>query len=346
MLARRTPVRLLIFLFAASVLVSTATAAQIGSVTVTNAQHFGQRGNANNTVSNVIPAASGAVRQIRISGTLTDVSALAWSRSLRVQPSGNALATGPGTPRGQGYFQFSGGFEFTGTIPVSATVLAPGGFDASQSLRLEAYSVDSEGVVPGLDGTSTLTYAFDDALSTLGAEFNGALSGSDPTYQRAANFNADPFGTPVLDLSTTATAVFYDVQPFYVATDGTYAMGIAAGFDTYLAAYSGSFNPAAALTNLINANNEGINVLRNNSLGPLDVSTVTNGISRLDLPLTANTQYFLVTSSLANGTTGNYLGQIVGPGAVTLGIVPEPGMMSAVVWTLCLHRRPRPQRNA
>src|SRR4029077_19627053 len=124
---------------------------------------------------------------------------------------------------------------------------------------------------------------------------------------------------------TTATAVFYDVQPFYVSTGGNYAMGIAAGFDTYLAAYSGSFNPGSALTNLINANNEGINVLRNNTLGPLDVSTVTNGISRLDLPLTAGTQYFLVTSSLANGTTGNYLGQIVGPGAVTLGVAPEPG---------------------
>jgi len=168
-------------------------------------------------------------------------------------------------------------------------------------------------------------------------------SNVDPTHRRASNFNADPFGTPVLDYSA-ATAAYYDLVPFYVATSGTYAMGIAGGYNTYLGAYANAFDPLNALTNLINANNEGINVLRGPTLGALDVSTDTNGISRLDLPLTAGTQYFLVVSSVSNGQTGNYLGQVVGPGTVTLGTVPEPAMFG-IVALFGLLSRSRKRRN-
>jgi hypothetical protein len=323
----------------AAAMSSSAFAAPVATRTISAANHFGRRGNAGNTVTTFTPAASGTIRWISVSGTLTSDNALTWARSLRVQPSGNqvfgvqSLATGPGTPKGQGYFQYSWDMNFSGTMNVSAEIAVPGGINAAGPLTFEAYSVDSESAtdgVPGLDGHSTLTYTFFDSMPNGGAEFGGALSSTDPTFQRAVNFNTDPTGPQVIDVSAIGTAVYYDVQPFNVATSGTYAIGMAAGFDTQLLLYTGGFNPTTPLANFTDSNDEGRNVLRRAGLPALDVDNDTNGIGRLDRELVAGVQYYAVMTSYSNGQTGTYFTQIAGPGAVTLGVVPEPAMAALV----------------
>jgi hypothetical protein len=324
---------------AAMVVSSSAFAGVVGTKTIAAANHFGRRANGGNTVTTFTPAATGTIRWIGVTGTLTSDNALTWARSLRVQPSGGnvfgvqSLATGPGTPKGQGYFQYSWDMNFTGTINVSAQIAVPGGINAAGALTFEAYSVDSESPtdgVPGLDGHSTLTYTFLDAVPNGGAEFSGALSATDPRFQRAVNFNTDPTGSQVIDVSATGTNVYYDVQPFSVATSGTYAIGMAAGFDTQLLLYEGGFNPATPLANFNDSNDEGRNVLRRAGLPALDVDNDTNGIGRLDRDLVAGVQYYAVMTSYANGQTGDYFTQIAGPGAVTLGLLPEPTTVAAL----------------
>ena len=248
---------------------STGFAATLGTKTITDAAHYGRRANVNNTVTTFTPAASGTIKWVTITGTLTSTNDLTWARSLRVQPSGTSLATGAGTPKGQGYFYLSPEYEFTDPIAVNMTVAVPGGIVANGPLTFEAYSVDSESAtegVPGLDGRSTLTYTFLDALPNGGAEFNGSLTARTPTWNRAVNYNGDPDGTPILDVSATGTAVKYTVQPFSVATDGQYAIAIAGGFDTEVFLYSGAFDPTKPLQNLVDGNDSGRNTLRSRGL--------------------------------------------------------------------------------
>lgn len=317
-----------------------APAAEIANRTITDAAHYGQRGNANNTNVDFTPGALFTTyRYITVNGTLTAVHPEAWASALRVQPSGGGLATGPGTPKGQSYFKFSDTQNFTGSINVSTTILAPGGVGGGASTHFEMYSVDFESFVPGLDGRSTLTYRFMDSLPGA-AEFSGAITSADPKHHRVANFNADPSGFRVLELGNpTANAVGYDLVPFHVATSGSYTMGIATSYDSYLALYHDSFDPANAVANAQHANDDGYNVLRRSSLGPLDVDNDTNGTSRFDDNLVAGTQYYLVVSTYANNQTGNYFGQIVGPGNVTLGIVPEPAGALGLLGLALLRRR-------
>ena len=306
-------------------------AATLGTKTITDGAHYAQRGNANNTVNTFTPAASGTIRWITVTGTLTSTNANAFAKFLRVQPTGGAqLATGPGTPKGQGYINLAEVSEFT-TVNVNTTVAIPGGIDANVALTLENYSADSESFVPGLDGRSTLTYTFHDTAPAGSAEFNGALASTDPKYTRYTNFNSEPFGTIIPGYSGTGTAVYYDVVPFSVSTSGQYALAIAGSFDTHLALYSGGFDPANGAANFIDANDEGRNVLRRAGLASVDVSNDTSAISRLDKNLVAGVQYYAVISSYANNTVGNYLGQFAGAGAVNLGLVPEPITLSAVI---------------
>lgn len=317
-----------------------ALAAELASFTMTDAAHYGRRGNVNNTVTNFTPGtAGGTYRFITATGTLTSVHPDAYGSTLRTQLTGGGLATGPGTPVGQSYLRFSNTSTFTGTIDASATVLVPGGAPTGSSTRFEAYSPDSEGFVPGLDGRSTITYRYHDALPGA-AEFSGSISTSDPAHHRVANFNAEPSGFRLLELANpTANAVRYDLVPFHVSASGSYTMGIATSFDSYLALYRDSFDPTNSVTNAQHANDEGFNVLRRASLGSLDVDNDTNGTSRFDDQLVAGTQYYLVVTTYQNGLSGNYFGQIVGPGTVTLGLVPEPTAALVLLALPMLRRR-------
>ncbi len=96
----------------------------LGTVTIADANHYGYFGfpstSANNTKETVGPF-SGIARTIHVEGTITRVHPDAYARSIRVYPSGAALAGY------QPWFQFSRQYDFTGTIPVSATIYARAG---------------------------------------------------------------------------------------------------------------------------------------------------------------------------------------------------------------------------
>lgn len=304
-----------------------ARAAEIGTRTNTNAQHVGRRGVVGNTISVFNPATSGTIRTIHVTGTLTSTNVETWAKHLRVQPVSSGLATG------QGYFQFSDLLNFTGTIPVSATIYVPGGAPANQQWRLEAYSPDSETTVPGVDGLSTLTYSFDDAFAPGSVEFGGTIFSNDPTFNRLVRFFD-------LELSAVGTNVYYDVQPFHVSSPGRYSLVTAAGFNSYVSLYGGVFNPASPLLGAIEVNDEGINVLRRPGLAAVNPDTDTSGTNLLLADLQPGVQYFFVTSGYGNGNQGFYNNLITGPGGVTLGEVPEPAF-AAAAGLLCLAGRRR-----
>ena len=314
-----------------------ASAAPFGSVTVTNANHYGYFGfastSANNTKVNIGPF-NGTARTIRVEGTITKVHPDAWAKSIRVLPSGSGLATF------QPWFQFSNLYDFNGTIPVNATIYAPGGFNANSLMRLEMYSVDSEGFVPGLDARSTLTYTFDDAFPPGTAEFSGRLEATDPTFNRPVQVETNPpgYSAPFL----TNRFPHYDVQPFHVAAAGSYSLVTANEFESAAAVYAGAFNPSTPLTNLVRALGQTGNVLRNSSFNPLPFDDDATGGTLITVDLVPGVQYFMVTTAFAAPGSepdggpfiGRYSNLITGAGTVTLGVIPEPSSVVGVAVSL------------
>ena len=299
----------------------------LGTATISDANHYGYFGfpatSANNTKSIVGPF-SGIARTIHVEGTITKVHPDAWAKSIRVYPSGNALADY------QPWFQFSNQYDFSGTIPVSATVYVPGGFDLSQSLTFEMYSIDSEGFVPGLDATSTLTYTFDDAFPLGTAEFSGTLAASDPTFNRPIQFATNPPGFTDPFLSNRFP--HYDVQPFFVDAPGTYSLVTANEYESAVVLYANAFDPSLPLENVVRALGQTGNVLRNSSFDDLPFNDDATGGTVISSDLLPDVQYYFVTTAYAapgSGTdggpfVGDYSNLITGAGQVTLGIVPEP----------------------
>ena len=73
----------------------TAQADVLGTQTITNADHYGYWGFPSTSRFNtkaVVGPFTGTARRIDISGTITKVHPDAWASSIRVQPSGSALA--------------------------------------------------------------------------------------------------------------------------------------------------------------------------------------------------------------------------------------------------------------
>jgi hypothetical protein len=146
-------------------------------------------------------------------------------------------------------------------------------------------------------------------------------------------------GIPPTGLSGVGTAVPYHVFEFTVDTSGAYdflSLGaIPVDWDNFLVLYAGPFNPATPLVNAIVANDDFPSIGRSGF----------NGVA-----LTAGTQYFLVTTGLANNDAGAFSNVIDGVGNVVPGQVPEPGTIallgtslvvgSAVAW----RRRKREER--
>jgi hypothetical protein len=324
-----------------------ASAGTIGTATITNANHYGYFGFAStsqfNTKATVGPF-TGTARVIKVEGTITKVHPDAWASSIRVQPSGAALAIY------QPWFQFSNQRDFTGTIPVSATIYAPGGFSLATALNLEMYSIDSEQFVPGLDARSTLTYTFDDSFAPGTAEYTGRLEASDPTFNRPIQF---PSSAPSGWTSPFLSGRFphYDVQPFHVDTAGSYAMVTANEFESAGVLYVNSFNPASPLANVVWAFSQTANVVRNNTFNNLPVNDDATGGTVIDAALLPGVQYYFVTSAFAAPGTepdggpfvGRYSNIITGAGNVALGVVPEPSTALLICGLLGLalprHRR-------
>lgn len=324
-----------------------AAAATFGTATVTNANHYGYFGFASTSANNTkttIGTFNGIARTIRVEGTITKVHPDAWAKSIRVLPSGAGLASF------QPWFQFSNLYDFDGTIPVSATIYAPGGVNMSGSqMRLEMYSIDAEAFVPGLDARSTLTYTFDDAFPPGTAEFSGRLEATDPTFNRPVQVETNPPGYTAPFL--TNRFPHYDVQPFHVATAGAYTLASANEFESAMVLYSGSFNPTSPLTNIVRALGQTGNVLRNNSFNALPFDDDATGGTVITANLLPGVQYYMVTSAFAAPGSepdggpfiGRYSNIITGTGTVTLGEIPEPAtaVVAAILAAGVAWRRPR-----
>ena len=326
-----------------------ASGETLGTATISDADHYGYWGFGStsqfNTKATVGPF-SGTARVIRIEGSVTKVQEDAWASSIRVRPSGGALAVNQPT------FWLTDQQDFEGTLPVSATVYAPGGFDLSQPLNFEMFSIDSEEFVPGLDARSTLTYTFESEFAPGTAEFTGTLDTGDPTFNRPIQFPANFGGVPGwTDPFLSGQMPYYDVQPFHVDAAGRYDLVTANEFESAAVLYAGSFDPKNSLENVVWAFSQTGNVLRNDSFNDLDPADDATGGSLITADLVPGMQYYFVTSAYAapggaedgGPFVGDYSNIITGAGNVSLGLVPEPtAALSAVaLGSLGLLRRSR-----
>ena len=180
--------------------------------------------------------------------------------------------------------------------------------------------------------------------------WTGSLTAGDPKFNRPANMSGTSF---------SATQVFYDVQPFFVSQDGSYIFESGQTFDGFILVYANTFNPAAPMSGLRGGGDDftpdpfSPNLSdRNELISPWNfdfgskLDSFANGFG--SLTLTGGTQYFAVTTTFSNGTTGNYFNAIGGgPGAVNLGVVPEPATVIALLFGVGAsarkRRRPRAQ---
>lgn len=140
----------------------------------------------------------------------------------------------------------------------------------------------------------------------------GSLSGSDSTFNRPLS------GVPCSALSAVGTNVFYDSYGFTVSVNGSFDLGITSGNDSFLALYSGTFDPASATSNCIAANDDS---------GPGSDALLTSN-------LLAGTHYFAVVTSFSNGEVFDYALDIspnasnTSGGVATFNGVPEPGTIA------------------
>lgn len=334
------------------VLLCTAAAASlthgstIGTQTVTNATHYGYFAFASTSAQNtkaLINPINGVARVIHITGTVTKVHPDAWLSSIQIQPSGSNLATY------QPWIELSDQREFTGTVTVKADVYIPGGLGMSQGLGLEMFSLDAEQYVPGVDARSTLTYTIDNAFAPGTASYSGALTTSDPTFNRPAQYYyTNGFGQVIWQPpELTGAHPYYDVQPFSVSVPGEYSMVSANEFESASALYTGGFDPNDPLLNCTQARNQSGNVLRNKSLNNLVYADDAVGATMIKAVLQPGVQYYFVTTAFnAPGIEpdgGPFLGRynniITGAGDVRLGILPEPTVAAALLALGALSRR-------
>jgi hypothetical protein len=313
-----------------------AAASEIGTRTITNAVHAGRRGATGNTVTAFTPnAAGGTIRRIDFAGSVTKAAGatFTWANEARVSPTLGGLATS------QGWIQFTNVRDFDGTLPVSGTIYAPGGgITAASNYRFEHYDAVPDTTPPAADAFSTVTYSFNDSYGEHYTEYSAALTSTDPTYNRVFYTGAG------FELSGLGTNVYYDLQPLHVATSGRYTMASASGFNNYLSLYENGFSATAPLQNVRAVDDFGVNVLRGTQFPNIPASADTSGTARIDFDLLAGVQYFLVTSSSENGQTGAYTNLLVGPGEITLGIIPEPAAAAVAglaAGLLAFRRRPR-----
>ncbi|WP_414552899.1 hypothetical protein [Anabaena sp. CCY 0017] len=145
-----------------------------------------------------------------------------------------------------------------------------------------------------------------------------------PTFNRPETEGFEGGTNPPTSLSSNGTAVPYYSQLFLVDTTGSYDVVGSQDFLGIQFLYQNSFNPTTPLDNLLSGNDpfpdEG-----------------TSGFSGLNL--TANNQYFLVTTGFdnSNNSFGTFTNTITGPGNITLVFepssisVPEPSSIASTV---------------
>ncbi|MEH2255540.1 hypothetical protein [Nostoc sp.] len=137
-----------------------------------------------------------------------------------------------------------------------------------------------------------------------------------PIFNRPQTEGFEGGTNPPTSLFSNGTTVPYYSQPFLVDTTGFYDIEGSQAFLGIQFLYENSFNPTTPLVNLLSGNDpfpdEG-----------------TSGFSGLSL--TANNQYFLVTTGFdnSNNSFGTFTNTITGPGNIT--VVPEPSSIASIV---------------
>lgn len=337
-----------------SLATSAASAATLGTITFSNSDHYGYFGFASTSANNTKRSFSGGpfsplnmigtARRIHVTGQLKTVHPDAWASSIQVQPSGGGMA---------GYqpsWRFSDQRKFE-LVDVDTTIYAPGGFDASKIINLEMFSLDAEQFVPGLDARSTLTYTFDDTFAPGSVEYSGALTTSDPTFNRPFAYeyrdgNDVPHHFPP---ELTGAHPYYDVQAFHVSTAGEYSMITANEYESSVVLYEGAFDPNDPLKNFKASENQSENVVRSNYFNNLPNLDDATGASMITADLVPGVNYYFVTTAFnAPGVeldggpfVGRYRNLITGAGTVMLGQVPEPASLIALAVAAPLVRRRR-----
>ncbi len=172
------------------------------------------------------------------------------------------------------------------------------------------------------------------ALASAQLSVSGSLTTSDPRFNRPQSLTSLSVGD--------GTAAAYDVYTFVPTATGVYvaemdsngANGLSNSLDTYLLVYSGTFNPATPLANLLNGDDDytgAFSVLSGSSGSIYRGSRIASGdasnYAPTGLVLTAGSTYSIVATSFSNATAGD------GTGTYRIGVaqaVPEPATISAL----------------
>ncbi len=110
--------------------------------------------------------------------------------------------------------------------------------------------------------------------------------------------------------------VDYDLQAFYVDSTGSYTFDSVQDYDGYIHVYQGAFDALDQLTGLLAGDDDGP--------GGIGTSQI------VDLNLTANTQYFIVTSGFAAGDAGFFTNTVSGAGTATFALIPAPAGLAVL----------------
>lgn len=166
------------------------------------------------------------------------------------------------------------------------------------------------------------------ALAQITTEFSA--SGTTGTFQIS--------DTQLYDLTQLGVAgpstYNYNSQFFNPSVSGNYTFGTSkATFDTVIIVYTGSYNPAAPATNALVLNDDSGGAQSGLGLVNAGTCATANWCSEVTQPLTAGTDYYIVTTTYNAGTAiaGDVWYYVVGPGGVGVGgtpYVPPPPAVS------------------
>lgn len=207
------------------------------------------------------------------------------------------------------YIYIDGHGTATGTFDLGITCVTPPYNCQAVETAVTTADINAAcGTATALIFTPAVTYTGFVAPAVL----DGSLASTDPTFNRPLS------GTPPAGLSSVGTAVYYDVVQFQVSTTGTYTLtNTASAIDAFSILYQNSFDPAAPLTNAIDADDD------TNGNDPVHTVSLTAGVT-----------YILVTTSFDNAEVGAYTWAVAGPGSLLgLGLATGEPVVAGYAYT-------------